>query len=85
MLPGMRDVGSGQFERLRDAMDELRTHLWFAKTAAGLAVLVAVTGVYLWRTGRGRRVHFWCVVAFLVGTVVATGTGIWAFSLSTLR
>ena len=27
MLPGMRDVESGRFERLRSAMDELRTHL----------------------------------------------------------
>lgn len=64
---------------------ELRIHLWFAKAAGALAILVAVTGVFLWRTGRGRRCHFWCVVVFLVGAVVATGTGLWAFSLSSLR
>jgi len=65
-----------------DAMD---THLPLAKTAGGLALVVAVTGVYLWRTGRGRRCHFWCVVAFMLCAVAATVTGLWAFSLSTVR
>ena len=62
---------------------EMAIHLWFAKTAAALMLPVIVTGLVLWRTARWRRLHFWCVVAFLVMAVTASGTGVWVFSLST--
>lgn len=63
--------------------EEMVIHLWFAKSAALLAVLVGGTGIYLWRTGRGRLVHRVCVLLFLLLTLIATGTGVWAFGMST--
>ena len=62
---------------------EMSIHLWFAKTAAALMLPVIVTGLVLWRTARWRRIHFWCVLAFLVMAVTASGTGVWVYSLST--
>ena len=62
---------------------EMAVHLVFAKSAGVLALVTAGSGVYLWRTGRGRRLHRWVVALFLLATLVATGTGIWVFSLST--
>jgi hypothetical protein len=64
---------------------ELAIHLWFARSGGVLAIAVAATGVWLWRTGRGRRLHGLCVRLFLVVTLIAVGTGAWAFSLSTPR
>lgn len=65
--------------------DEMRIHLFFAKTAALLVLPVAVTGLLLARRPRLRKLHRFAVVAFLLFTVTATGTGIWVFSLSTPR
>jgi hypothetical protein len=73
-----RMTGNRSFPR-----DEMAIHLWFAKTAAALMLPVIVTGVVLWRTARWRRAHFWCVIAFLVMAVTASGTGIWVYSMST--
>ena len=62
--------------------EELRIHLWFAKSGGVLALLVAVTGILLvFRPGM-RKVHLAMVVLFLLATVAATGTGIWVFDLS---
>ncbi|MEM7200326.1 MAG: hypothetical protein AAF628_08685 [Planctomycetota bacterium] len=60
----------------------MRIHLPCAKTAGLLAIGVALTGVVLWRSGRGRVAHRVCVLLFLLGVVVATATGCWAFFLS---
>ncbi len=65
--------------------EEMRIHLWFAKSAAVLALPVIVSGIYVARTARGRRTHLLCVLIFLIGTLIATGTGIWVFSLSAPR
>jgi hypothetical protein len=65
--------------------DEMAIHLLFAKSAALLALPVIASGLWLWRTSRGRNLHRISLVLFLVTTAVATGTGIWVFSLSTLR
>ena len=63
--------------------DELRIHLWFAQSAAVLALPVIFTGIMLVRRPGWRRVHFVCVLLFLAVAVTATCTGVWAFSLST--
>lgn len=67
--------------------DELDFHLNFAYAAAGLALPVISSGIWLARTGRlgVRTVHRWCVTLFMLAVVVATCTGIWAFSLSVPR
>ncbi len=67
--------------------DELDFHLNFAYSAAGLAAPVIFSGIWLTRTGRPgvRRLHRISVALFMLAVVVATTTGIWAFSLSTPR
>lgn len=60
-------------------------HLLFAKSAALLAVPVIVTGVLLARRPRARRAHRIAVLLFLLATLIATGTGIWIFSLAEPR
>ena len=62
--------------------DEMRVHLWFAKTGAFLAIPVVITGAVLFFRPRWRRAHFVTVILFLCAVVVATGTGLWVFSLS---
>ncbi len=62
---------------------EMEIHLWFAKIGAALALPVLVTGLVLIRRPGWRRAHRVCVLLFLTGVLVATGTGIWVFSLST--
>ncbi|MCA8950516.1 MAG: hypothetical protein KDE27_13510 [Planctomycetes bacterium] len=65
--------------------ENLRFHLWFAKTAALLALPVIVTGIGLvWRP-RWRRLHLFAVVLWLLSVVVATATGFWMFSTGVLR
>jgi len=66
---------------------EMAIHLVFAKVAAALALPVIATGIATAvRPERGRfswrRIHRWAVVAFFIAVVIATGTGIWVFSLS---
>ena len=65
--------------------EQMRIHLWFAKSAAGALLPVACTGAVLWRNANWRRIHFAMVCLFLVLTFTATGTGIWVYSLSTPR
>lgn len=60
-------------------------HLVCAKTGGILALLVVLTGVWLWRNPRVRRLHAFTVWLFVTGTLVATGTGIWMFSTGTLK
>jgi hypothetical protein len=64
---------------------EMRIHLALAKTAAGLVLLAAATGLATVRFPAARRIHRVAVIGFLVATVAATCTGIWVFSLSTPR
>lgn len=63
--------------------DEMAIHLWFAKSAAVLALGVVATGLFLWRNPKARRIHLVCVVLFLVAAVTASATGVWVFGLST--
>ncbi len=63
----------------------MRVHLPCAKVAGLLAIATAVSGLVLWRTGRGRAVHRLAVVLFLSAALVASGTGVWAFSGSVER
>ncbi len=76
-------------ERLVRALDfpkhQLAIHLAIAKTAAALVVVAAGTGVVTAFRPRFRVVHRTFVVLFLIATVVATGTGIWMFSIATPR
>ena len=65
--------------------DVLATHLVFAKAGGVLAVPVIVTGVWLWRSQRARKWHRACVLVWLASVLTATGTGLWMFSLGTLR
>ena len=52
--------------------------------AAGLLVLPVVgTGIMLWHRPSWRIAHRACVYLLLVVLVVAVGTGIWVFTLST--
>lgn len=60
-------------------------HLVFAKTAGFLALPVIVSGVWLvFRPGL-RRLHQVAVGLFVLAAVIATGTGLWIFSLATER
>ena len=63
----------------------MRVHLPCAKVAGLLALAVALSGLALWRTGRGRAVHRALVVLFFLAALVATATGVWAFSESVPR
>ncbi|MEQ1631570.1 MAG: hypothetical protein ABL997_04300 [Planctomycetota bacterium] len=60
-------------------------HLWCAKVGGLLAIPVILSGIWLWRRPAVRRLHRYSVFAFVVATLVATGTGIWMFSGATLR
>lgn len=63
--------------------DEMRIHLTLAISAGCLAILVALTGTLLvWRP-RLRRLHRYCTFGFVVMALLATGTGLWVFSLAT--
>lgn len=65
--------------------DIMRIHRPIALSAGLCGVMVAVTGCMLWRTGRARRAHFVLVLLFSVAAVVASTTGIWAFTQSSPR
>lgn len=62
---------------------EMRVHLWFAKSAALMVLPVALSGLALWRRPRWRPLHRAAVVLFLLLTVIASGTGVWVYGLST--
>jgi len=63
--------------------EEMRIHLFCAKSAGFLALPVIVTGVFLWRWPRLRKLHLVCVLTFVGMALVATATGVWVFSLAT--
>ena len=58
-------------------------HRPIATLAAVLVVPVIGSGIALYRSEAWRRVHRICVTVFLGAALTATGTGIWAFSMST--
>ncbi len=63
--------------------DEMRIHRMFATSAALLALPVIASGLALFRSPRWRRVHRVCVILFFFTALVATGTGVWVFTMST--
>ena len=63
--------------------EEMAIHLWFAKAATLLVLLVAGSGVCYLRTPRARWPHRIAVGLFLVAAVIASATGVWVFGLST--
>ena len=65
--------------------DALAFHLIFAKAGGLLALPVVATGVWLWRSERARVYHRVSVVVWLVSVLIATGTGLWMFSLGELK
>ncbi|MHC5064000.1 MAG: hypothetical protein ACYTG5_08495 [Planctomycetota bacterium] len=74
-----RLVASRDFPR-----EELDFHLNFAYAATILTLPVILSGLALARSGRARirKLHRYCVATFLIAVLVATGTGIWVYSLS---
>ena len=86
VLLGVTIVLAERLARAREfPPEELRIHLWFAKSAALLVFPVIGTGLWLTRSGRARPWHRVALVLFLVDTLIATGTGIWVFGLSVPR
>ncbi len=65
--------------------DEMRTHRMIATAAALLVLPVIASGLALVRSPRWRRVHRVCVILFFFTALVATGTGVWVFTMSTPR
>lgn len=65
--------------------DELAIHLVFAKAGGLLAIPVALTGLWLWRTEKARLWHRVSVFVWLAAVLTATGTGLWMFALGTLK
>ena len=65
--------------------EALGIHLWFAKSAALMALPVIATGIWLWRKPAARRWHRNCVLIWLLTVLLATGTGFWMFALATLK
>jgi hypothetical protein len=60
-------------------------HLPCAKAGGLLALPVIATGLWLWRSERARPWHRAAVWLWLVGVVIATGTGLWMFSVGVVR
>ena len=58
-------------------------HLTLAKSATLAVLPVAASGLWLLRTGRGRRVHFWIVMGFLALAAAASVTGALLFTDAT--
>jgi hypothetical protein len=65
--------------------EALQFHLYFAKAGGLLALPVAVTGVWLWRSESGRWWHRIAVIVWLVAVLLATGTGLWLFGQGSLK
>ena len=65
--------------------EELAFHLVFAKAGGLLAIPVVITGIWLWRSEAARLWHRVAVWLWLVGVLTATATGLWMFSLGTLK
>ncbi len=75
-------VRARDFESIREQLD---VHKLLAKTAAGLVLPVILTGVVLIKRPNWRRLHLICVGLFLLMVLVATGSGIWAYTMSAER
>ena len=65
--------------------EELAFHLVFAKAGGLLAIPVVITGIWLWRSEAARRWHRAALWFWLVAVLMSTGTGLWMFSLGTLK
>ena len=65
--------------------EELAFHLIFAKAGGLLALPVVITGIWLWRAPRARLWHRIAVIVWIVGVLIATGTGLWMFSHGTAK
>lgn len=65
--------------------ETLRMHLWFAKSGGLLALPVIVTGIWLVRSERARRWHRIAVMVWILSVLAATGTGLFLFSLGTVK
>lgn len=65
--------------------EALRIHLFFAKSAAFLALPVIGTGIWYWRSRRARRWHLVSIFVWLAATLTATGTGLWMFSGAVMK
>lgn len=65
--------------------EELAFHLVFAKAGGLLAIPVVLTGIWLWRSEKGRLWHRVAVFLWLASVLTATGTGLWMFALGTLK
>lgn len=63
--------------------DELAVHLVFAKAGGLMAIPVAITGIWLWRSEKARVWHRVLVFLWLASVLTATGTGLWMFALGT--
>ena len=61
----------------------LTIHLTLAKTATLAVLPVAASGLWVLRTGRCRRVHFWIVMGFLAFAAAASVTGVLLFTDAT--
>lgn len=61
----------------------LTIHLTLAKSATLAVIPVAGSGIWLLRTGRCRRVHFWIVMGFLALAAAASVTGALLFTDAT--
>ena len=67
----------------REFPEELMAiHKIIARVAGLMVVPVVCTGIMLWHRPSWRIAHRTCVYVFLAGILVATGTGIWVFALS---
>ncbi len=64
---------------------ELAIHLVFAKAGGLLAIPVAITGIWLWRSEKARVWHRVLVFVWLASVLTATGTGLWMFAHGTLK
>jgi hypothetical protein len=65
--------------------DELAIHLVFAYAGGLLAIPVAITGIWLWRSEKARVWHRVLVFVWLASVLTATGTGLWMFAHGTLK
>lgn len=64
---------------------DLDFHLYFAKAGGILALPVIVTGLWLWRRPKARLWHRAAVIVWLISVLTATATGLWVFTLGTLK
>jgi hypothetical protein len=79
-------LATEQLVRRYDFPAEVKAiHLPCAKAGGLLALPVLLTGLWLWRSERGRVWHRIAVWLWLCSVLIATGTGIWMFAHGTLK